>query len=461
LLQEQAQSLRQEPPIAPGTLDPDKPPKRRLAEFTGESTSRVIKDNHGTFILNKTVILLGLLTGGLYSAACLAEQSARPDSLTLSNFQFGPENRWAFSHIREVLPTVNIEHDDDRVLVLERSSNLVNDFSIPFEGREQSIDEIVQSQFIDGLLVLKNGDIIFEHYYGELTAARPHLMNSVSKSVVGLLAGKLAGDGVIDLSRPVSHYVAALAKSGWGPDSLRKVLDMKDGSDYTEDYPDFTTTFRIQDCAVGWTEADYCPKNGPRGGYEFFPTIGRNEARLNKFSYRSGSTDVLGWVLEEATGQPLAELISTHIWKPMGAEFDAFITVDESGFVLADHGMNSTLRDLGRLGLLVLNKGVVFGQQVVPADFIEDLHAQPGDPTWPYPSKDDLEPYYRSFWWGKGNDERDLSGSGIHGQTVVVAPEAGIVIALYSTWPRADGDNSKQYWGQNEELMDAVVARFR
>ncbi len=461
LLQEHAQSLRQEPPIAPGTLDPDKPPKRRLAEFTGESTSRVIKDNHGTFILNKTVILLGLLTGGLYSAACLAEQSARPDSLTLSNFQFGPENRWAFSHIREVLPTVNIEHDDDRVLVLERSSNLVNDFSIPFEGREQSIDEIVQSQFIDGLLVLKNGDIIFEHYYGELTAARPHLMNSVSKSVVGLLAGKLAGDGVIDLSRPVSHYVAALAKSGWGPDSLRKVLDMKDGSDYTEDYPDFTTTFRIQDCAVGWTEADYCPKNGPRGGYEFFPTIGRNEARLNKFSYRSGSTDVLGWVLEEATGQPLAELISTHIWKPMGAEFDAFITVDESGFVLADHGMNSTLRDLGRLGLLVLNKGVVFGQQVVPADFIEDLHAQPGDPTWPYPSKDDLEPYYRSFWWGKGNDERDLSGSGIHGQTVVVAPEAGIVIALYSTWPRADGDNSKQYWGQNEELMDAVVARFR
>jgi CubicO group peptidase (beta-lactamase class C family) len=411
--------------------------------------------------MNKTVILLGLLSGVLCSAACKAEQSARPDNLTLSNFQFGPENRWAFSHLREVLPTVNIEHDGDRILLLERSRNSVNDFSIPFQGRKQTIDEIVQSEFIDGLLVLKDGAIVFEQYFGHLSATRPHLMNSVSKSVVGLLAGKLNDDGVIDLTKSVSHYVPALAKSGWGPDSLRKLLDMKDGSDYTEDYPDFTTTFRIQDCAVGWTDADYCPKNGPRGGYEFFPTIGRNEAKLDKFSYRSGSTDVLGWVLEAATGQPLAELISMYIWKPMGAEFDAFITVDESGFVLADHGMSSTLRDLGRVGLLVLNKGVAFGQQVVPADFIEDMHAQPGDPTWPYATSDDLNPYYRSFWWGKGNDGRELSGSGIHGQTVVVAPEAGIVIALYSTWPRADGDNSTQYWGRNAELMDAVVAYFR
>ena len=113
------------------------------------------------------------------------------------------------------------------------------------------------------------------------------------------------------------------------------------------------------------------------------------------------------------------------------------------------------------MGLLVMNKGKALGQQVVPADFIEDIHAQPGDPIWPYESPQDLEPYYRSFWWGKGNDERDISGFGIHGQTVRVAPEAGIVIALYSTWPRADGDNTDQCWEANEELMDALVAKFR
>ena len=130
--------------------------------------------------MNKTTMLLGLLAGIFYSAASLAQSNARPDTLTLSNFQFGPENRWAFSHLREVLPTVNIEHNSNQVLVLERNRNSVDDFSINFEGREQSIDEIVQSQFIDGLLVLKDGEIIFEQYHGHLTAARPHLMNSVS-----------------------------------------------------------------------------------------------------------------------------------------------------------------------------------------------------------------------------------------------------------------------------------------
>lgn len=426
-------------------------------------TSVLVCHNHGVINMKKKVIFLSLVIAASLGSVCLAEQGGRPENLTLSNFQFGPENRWSFSHIREVLPTVNIEHDGNRVLALQKSSKYVTDFSAHFKGQDRAIDEIAKSEYIDGLLVLVNGKIVFEKYYGQLTAERPHLMNSVSKSVVGLLAGKLADDGVIDLSKPVAHYVPALAKSGWGPDPLRTLMDMKDGSDYSEDYPDFTTTFRLQDCAVGWTDADYCPENGPRGGYAFFPTIGRDEAKLGKFSYRSGSTDVLGWVLEEATGRPLAELISTYIWKPMGAEFDAFITVDNSGFVLADHGMNSALRDLGRVGLLVLNKGKAFGQQVVPAAFIEDMHAQPGDPDWPYGSQETggLNPYYRSFWWGQGNAERDLGGFGIHGQTVWVAPVPGIVIALYSSWPRADGDGTNQFWDANEELMEALVARFR
>jgi CubicO group peptidase (beta-lactamase class C family) len=408
-----------------------------------------------------TAILTSLCIGVAFSSACLAEQSGRPEQMTLAEFQFGPDNRWTFSHMREVLPTVNIERDAGLVLVLKKSDSLVSDFSVEFMGRTQTIDEIAENQFIDGLLVLKEREIVFEKYYGHLTAERPHLMNSISKSVVGLLAGKLAQQGVIDLDRPVSHYVPALASSGWGPDSLRTVLDMRDGSDYTEDYEDFGTTFRLQDCAVGWTDADYCPEDGPRGAYEFLQTIGRNEDNLGKFHYRSGSTDIIGWVLEEATDEPLAQLISTHIWKPMGAEFDANITVDESGFVLADHGMSSTLRDLGRVGLLVLNEGRAFGNEVVPADFIEDMHGHAGDPEWPYIPYEGYEPYYRSFWWGEGNDGRDLSGYGIHGQFVRVAPEDRLVIVMYSTWPRADGDGTTHGWDRSAELIEAIIGRFR
>ena len=384
-------------------------------------------------IIYKTVIVLTIfITGVIGPSISSAEESDRPTNLTLESFQFGPVNRWTFSHMREIIPTVNIPRDTNRFLVLNNSDDLVADFSVEFQGRKQSIDEIAVHQFIDGLLIIKDGEIVVENYYGHLTQDRPHLMNSVSKSIVGLVAGKLAAQGVIDLEKPVSHYVPALAKSGYGPDSLQTLLDMRDGSDYTETYADFTTTFRLQDCAIGWTDADYCPKNGPIGLYEFLPTVGREKSKLGTFSYRSGSTNVIGWVLEAVTKQPLAELISEHIWQPMGAEFDANITVDEGGFVLADHGISATLRDLGRMGLLVLNDGKAFGNEVIPSKFIQDIRGQQGDPKWPYPGLGGYKPYYRSFWWGEGNPGGDISGYGIHGQFVRVVPEAGLVVTMYS-----------------------------
>jgi|TARA_B110000438_G_scaffold201982_1_gene193525 CubicO group peptidase (beta-lactamase class C family) len=410
--------------------------------------------------MKKTLVLL-TLSCCLVTSISHGENSNRPNNLTLSNFQFGPINRWSYSHIREILPTVNIEHDNNRILTLNRDKSFLDDFSISHENQMQSIDEIARDWYIDGLLILKNGNIVFEKYYNHLNEDKPHLMNSISKSVVGLLAGKIENDGVIDFSQTISHYIPELTESGWGPDSLQTVLDMKDGSNYTEDYPDFTTTFRLQDCVMGWIEADYCPKNLAIGGYDFFPTIDRNESNIGKFNYRSGSTDVIGWVLEEATGKSLATLISENIWRPMGAEHDAYITVDKSGFALASRGMNSTLRDLSRMGLLVLNKGSAFGEQVIPAAYIEDMHAQSGDSSWPYETPENAKPFYRSFWWGKGNEERDLNGVGIHGQFLRVSPEAGIVIAMYSSWPLADGDNELQYWDQSENLLDALVAKFR
>ncbi|MDB2616308.1 beta-lactamase family protein [Luminiphilus sp.] len=411
-------------------------------------------DNRFVTGLVLTVLLLG-------PSISVAEESGRPDNLTLESFQFGPHNRWAFSHMREVIPTVNIPRDPTQFLVLKKSADFVTDFSVEFQGRQQSIDNIAEQQYIDGLLILKDGDIVFEQYYGSLKPELPHLMNSVSKSVVALVAGKLAAEGVIDLSKPVSHYVPALAESGYAPDSLQTVLDMRDGSDYSEDYPDFTTTFRLQDCAIGWTDADYCPEDGPTSLYEFLPTVGRDASKLGKFSYRSGSTNVIGWVLEAATGQPLAELISEHIWQPMGAEFDANITVDTGGFVLADHGMSSTLRDLSRLGLLVLNDGKALGKEVIPEPFIQDILEQQGDPNWPYPAPEGDTPSYRSFWWGEGNSGGDVSGYGIHGQFVRVVPEADLVITLYSTWPRADGNGESHGWGATAELMEAMIAKFR
>jgi len=135
--------------------------------------------------------------------------------------------------------------------------------------------------------------------------------------------------------------------------------------------------------------------------------------------------------------------------------------VDEGGLVLADHGISATLRDLGRIGLLVLNDGKAFGNEVIPTAFIQDILGPQGDPKWPYPAPNGYMPYYRSFWWGEGNPGGDISGYGIHGQFVRVVPEAGLVITMYSTWPRADGDGETHGWGPSAELMDALITKFR
>ena len=129
-----------------------------------------------------TGLLLTVLLHG--PSISVAEESGRPANLTLESFQFGPINRWAFSHLREVIPTVNIPRDPTHFLVLKNGGDLVTNFSVKFQGRQQSIDHIAEHQYIDGLLILKDGDIVFERYYGSLQPELPHLMNSVSKSVV-------------------------------------------------------------------------------------------------------------------------------------------------------------------------------------------------------------------------------------------------------------------------------------
>ncbi|MDB0009211.1 6-aminohexanoate hydrolase, partial [Luminiphilus sp.] len=89
-----------------------------------------------------TGLLLTVLLHG--PSISVAEESGRPANLTLESFQFGPINRWAFSHLREVIPTVNIPRDPTHFLVLKNGGDLVTNFSVEFQGRQQSIDHIAE-----------------------------------------------------------------------------------------------------------------------------------------------------------------------------------------------------------------------------------------------------------------------------------------------------------------------------
>ena len=386
------------------------------------------------FILSTTALCC-LITGAV--SAEVADQ--RPPGLTGETWQFGPLNRWAYTHIREILPTKEIPNDIDSVIPIPGIEKAASDLSIRIDGDSLQLSEAMKRQYVDGILVIRDGRAIVEVYDGTLTAERTHLLWSVSKTVTGLTAASVAADGLIDLEKTVGYYVPELADSGWGGDRLRDMLDMRDSSDWTEDYDAPDSTVRRQDCADGLLTGEMCADTEVIGNYAFLPAVGHDPARKGVFEYKSGTTDVMAWVLEAATGQRFADLVSARIWKPIGAERSAGITVDVSGFTLASGGMFTTLRDIGRVGLLMVNRGKAGERQVVPAAWMDDIFEQPGDPDWTRFQLSDSEPYYRSFVWGSGDGRGTVSARGVHGQYIYVSPSSNIVIAMFSSWPNADG----------------------
>lgn len=383
-------------------------------------------------------------------------QDNRPDGVTGATWQFGPLNRWAYTHIREILPTKDIPNDYRAVRPLPGLTTAADDLALELEGRPVMLSEAMNQHFIDGVLVLKNGAVVAELYSGTLTPDRTHLLWSVSKTVTGLTAASVAADGLIDLEKTVAHYVPALADTGWGDNSLRLLLDMQDTSNWNEDYAAPDSTVRRQDCSDGLLTGPMCAGVPVVGNYKFLTGVGRDESRQGRFVYKSGTTDVIAWVLEAATGKRFADLVSERLWKPMGAERSAGITVDVSGFTLASGGMIATLRDIARVGQLMLDRGRVGDKQVIAAEWIEDIFGQPGDPSWPWPAPDGSAPYYRSFVWGVGDGHGTVQARGVHGQFIDVSPSTDTVVAVFSSWPDADGGAPGVGHDGTQAVIDAI-----
>ena len=394
------------------------------------------------------------------STACLLSLAAlslaaepRPPGVTGETWQFGPLNRWAYTHLREILPTKDIPNAASDVRPLQGLGTAAADRSLLIGGRTEMLSAAMDRLYVDGVLVLQDGAVVVERYADTLTPERPHLLWSVSKTITGLVAATVDADGLIDLDKTVADYVPELADSGWGSDRLRDLLDMRDRSSWTEDYDAPDSTVRRQDCADGLLTGDACKDVPVVGNYLFLPTVGHAPERAGRFVYKSGTTDVIAWVLEAATGERFADLVSARLWKPLGAERSAYITVDVSGFTLASGGIAATLRDVARVGQLMIDRGRAGKRQVVPAAWFDDLFVAANDAERAQDGG-----YYRSFVWGTGETDGSVYASGVHGQFIYVSPATGTVIAMLSSWPNADGGAPGVGHAEAFELLRALRA---
>jgi CubicO group peptidase (beta-lactamase class C family) len=355
-----------------------------------------------------------------------------------------PRTRWSFSNMRQVMRTSSVGRGGGPPASLPGA--LRDDIdAVAFRpiGRSEPMSwaQSLEANFTDGILILHRGQIAYERYFGSLAADRPHIAFSVTKSFVAVLAATLIAEQVLDESATVARYVPELRDSGVGDATIRHLLDMTTGLDYTEDYTDPRCSLWDLCRAGGFLSRppDY---RGPESFLDYLKTLRKARPHGEAFAYKTVNTDALGFVLRRATGRSLSDLLSERVFTPMGAEHDAFFTVDSTGAEFAGAGLNLTLRDLGRFGELMRLGGRFNGRQVVPAAVAEDirtggdraLFAGAGYQTLPGWS-------YRTMWWISHNDHGAFAARGIHGQAIYIDPAAEMVVARFASHPLAANVN--------------------
>jgi CubicO group peptidase (beta-lactamase class C family) len=393
----------------------------------------------------------------------IGEDAGRPASgVTLDNWQTAPQLAWSFQHVEDLFPVALISRGAGPVATLEPRPSPVSDIGVQlYDGTRLSVGAVMDATSTDGWIVTHRGRVLAEHYDGDMVPGTRHLLMSVSKSLVATVVGALAAARTLDVTRPVTAYVPALARTGYDGATIRNLLDMRSGIAFSEDYLDPAAQVRLLEQAIGWA-----PRRDPAGPgtmYDFLLTLRAKGPHGGPFEYRSCESDVLGWVCEAAAGARLPELMSALVWSRLGAEFDANVGVDSAGTGMFDGGISAALRDLARFGAMIAAGGTsLTGEQVVPAAWIEDTVTGDPDSRAAFASGpvDNGMPggMYRNQFWLPYPGPDVLLCLGIHGQMIYVNRPAGLVAAKLSSWPLPQ-DAWKLF--ATLRAFDAIAARLR
>jgi CubicO group peptidase (beta-lactamase class C family) len=361
--------------------------------------------------------------------------------VTLANWQEPPFNRWAFQHVRELVPTARIARAPaGQAWPLPRAERDVLGFRFRAQDRELTVAELLAETYTDGFLVLHQGEILAEHYFNDMAPDVPHLLMSVSKSVTSAVAGILAGRGELDVAARVEEIVPDLGGTSFEGAAVQDLLDMRAGTRFDESYDNPEADVRTYERVYLWRPDNGRPR--PEDALGYFATLPNDGPHGGPFRYRSILTDVLAWVIERAAGARLHQLIARELWQPMGAEFDAEVTVDARGNPMADGGICATLRDAARFGQLFLQRGRVADRAIVPAAWVDDTISGAPDGAAAFGGADRPPGYppgahYRNCWWVRDPGVPFFHASGINGQNVFVHVPSQTVVAKLSTWPTA------------------------
>lgn len=350
-----------------------------------------------------------------------------------------PQMRWAVQHMRELYPTRNIRRGHAQVTDLQVALKPIGRFTFQ-DASEQltSVDEWFNQNYLDALVVLHKGNIVFERYDNQMKPSSSHLLFSVTKSFTGLMAAQLAHEGKIDPNAWVTHYVPELSDSAWSDMRVREVMDMTGAVRYREDYTDVTAEIFGYSWASGLMPkpAGY---QGQSNIYDFLQTLQKEGEHGAGFVYRTVHSEVLGWIVTRVTQKNWADHLSDTIWQKLGMEEDAHVIVDSVGTPLQGGGLNASARDLARFGEMLRCGGELKGQRIFAKEVLDDTFVKGGDPEKFKASGMAFRAgySYRNQWWILHNADGAYEASGIHGQMIHINPKAEMVVVKLASHPVA------------------------
>ena len=351
----------------------------------------------------------------------------------LDNWRSTPYSKWAFHHVREIVPTADIEN----------KSGLVNNLSLDIQRFEDlNLELAMEETETDAIVIAQNNSILFEKYNNGMSEKSPHILFSVSKSILGLIVGALIGNKTLNESDLIIKFVPELKMTAYSDATVRDLLDMRVGVKFDEDYTATTGPIINYRYAANWNPV---PAGVDAGDLKSFmgSLTERDGIHNDRFHYVSPNTDLLAWVCERASGIRYSDLISELLWTPLGAESSGYITVDRLGGMRAAGGVCFTTRDLARVGLMIGNYGYVNNKQIIPDFWIDDVIKNGSDSAQEKRIGMDefgnMPMHYRSFWYVQKNGDPLIHGLGIHGQYLFIDPKLNLSVAWFSSDNDATG----------------------
>lgn len=307
---------------------------------------------------------------------------------------------------------------------------------ITYEGKDQTFDEFIEERETVAFLVIQRDTIVYERYYKGYDEAHLHASFSMAKSLLSMLIGCAIADGYITgVDQPVTDFIPELRKNGFDKVTVENLLQMTSGLDFNESYKS----------PFGDAATFYYGRRLYRGMAKM--KLGHPPGE--HFEYQSGSSQLLGWILERALRKggdmrTITAYTNDKIWAPLGMVHPASWSIDrkKGGIEKTFCCLNAPARDFAMLGSLYLHKGNWRGKQLVPKEWVEQ--------STRLDTANGSAPFYQYQWW-LPSAEGDFEAKGYLGQFIYVDPARELVMVRLGTnygkmdWTLVMRDQAKGY----------------